>query len=1120
MSVQQVDALDASNEAIVIHDSDDPAEGGGATLQDIVDQAVAIEQAIGDETTASEQPDSLVAATVLERLTALVDALQEGQADDQIRVDLTNNNANLATTGDLGTLTSVLRDKNTSSQEADSSVAATTIERLSALVDALASGQASDEIRVELIEDSLTTQLEVNDSAVGSEGAASEEADSSVAATVIERLSALVDALQEGQADDQIRVDLTNNNSDVATTGDIAALEATIGDDTTASENPDSATAATVIERLSALTDALTTGQADDQLRVDLTNNNSDVATSSDVQSLESAVGDETTAAQEPDSTIAATLIERVTALTDALTSGQADDAVRVSLAQDILSGNLDVNIGGQDSQVAVQLASDSLTANLDVDLAEASAEPLDVSGATVPTEQQTPVQLESSTGTNIDPATEQTVSAIKTAAEALDDALASNGTDTLQVSTPSPIDASAAEIDVDLNSQSLSNLSVDLAQDSLTGNLDVDLAEASAEPIDVSGATVPTEQQSPIKLEDSGGAAINPATEAAVSAVEAAIGDETTPAQQADSSLAATLIQRVTALVDALQSGQADDEIRVALASDLLSGNLDVNLNGQSGSVNVNLSSDSLAGALDVDIAANSNGTLQVEQQSPVKLEDGAGNTIDPLSAGDQPLDVSQAELDINLNSQSLSRVATVLQATDGTSYGEVGRTGDAVRAHLAGQDGEISVSLTNDSLGANLDVDLSEVSAGTLAVEQQTPVQVEDSSGTNIDPATSGDVSAVEAAIGDESTASEQADSGVSATLIERVTALVDALTSGQADDELRVALASDLLSGNIDVDIAGQSGPNLTVELAADSLTSGLDVDIAEQTSGALDVSGATVPTEQQSPVQLETSGGANIDPATEQTVTAIKAAAEALDDALASNGTDEVRVTSPNPLDASAAEIDVDLNSQSLQNVSVELSQDSLSDNLDVDLAAASAEPLDVSGATVPTEQQSPVGIEDPQGTQIQPATDPGIRGGATQQDIVDAIYESALAQQSVNEKGILITDATSARTTDTQTSGAYKGVMVFVNVNNIGGTSPELTARIQRKTPGGVVQNVISTGALTASGLSTLQVHPSLSDSSNKRAGELLGREWRVDVGIKTSAGDESYQYDIEYTYVN
>jgi hypothetical protein len=358
-------------------------------------------------------------------------------------------------------------------------------------------------------------------------------------------------------------------------------------------------------------------------------------------------------------------------------------------------------------------------------------------------------------------------------------------------------------------------------------------------------------------------------------------------------------------------------------------------------------------------------------------------------------------------------------------------------------------------------------------MATEQVTVIEGDGSSDSvtvTDDPVEDATVRAVKQAIGDETTASEQADSTVAATLLERVTALVDALTSGQSDDEVRVALASDLLTGNIDVDVSNQSSGNLTVELAADSLTGGLDVDLAAQTSGALDVSGETVPTEQQTPIQLESSSGANIDPATEQTVDAIKTAAQALDDALASNGTDEIRVTSPSPLDvsasevdvdlnsqtlanlsvdlnaqsgpaldvsgatvtvtddgaltlaandgtdigdvgiedispvtgqatksgslpvtlasdedtvnvqedtaldASAAEIDVDLNSQSLQNVSVDLASDSLANPIDVDISSASAEPLDVSGATVPTEQQSPVKVEDSGGAAIDPATE--------------------------------------------------------------------------------------------------------------------------------------------------
>lgn len=143
----------------------------------------------------------------------------------------------------------------------------------------------------------------------------------------------------------------------------------------------------------------------------------------------------------------------------------------------------------------------------------------------------------------------------------------------------------------------------------------------------------------------------------------------------------------------------------------------------------------------------------------------------------------------------------------------------------------------------------------------------------------------------------------------------------------------------------------------------------------------------------------------------------------------------------------------------------------------------------------------------------------IRGGASLQDIIDAVDQSALAQRSVNEEGTLLTDATTAQTTAVQTSGEYKGVMLFVNIDSISGTSPSLTAKIQRETPGGVYQDVLSTGALSNSGLTTLQVHPSLTDAANEKAGELLGRDWRVDVILDTADGDESYQYDIEYTYV-
>jgi hypothetical protein len=238
-------------------------------------------------------------------------------------------------------------------------------------------------------------------------------------------------------------------------------------------------------------------------------------------------------------------------------------DEVRVALTADDLPGTLDVSVEDQTGDVAITLDGETVTVSVD------SLPSVDISSQ--------------SAGI----ATESTLDAIKVAAQALDDALASSGTDEIRVTSPSPLDvsgatvtvtddgaltlaandgidigdvgiedispvtgqatksgslpvtlasdedtvsvqedtaldASAAEIDVNLNSQSLQNVSVDLASDSLANPIDVDIASASAEPIDVSGATVPTEQQSPVKIEDSGGAAIDPATEQKLESVRA----------------------------------------------------------------------------------------------------------------------------------------------------------------------------------------------------------------------------------------------------------------------------------------------------------------------------------------------------------------------------------------------------------------------------------------------------------------------------------------------------------------------------------------------------------------------------------------------------------------------
>jgi len=476
------------------------------------------------------------------------------------------------------------------------------------------------------------------------------------------------------------------------------------------------------------------------------------------VRAVKQVIGDETTASEQADSTVAATLLERVTALVDALTSGQADDEVRVALTTDLLSGNIDVDVANQSSgNLTVELAADSLTGNLDVDLAAQTSGALDVSGATVPTEQQTPIQLESSSGTNIDPATEGTVDAIKTAAQALDDALASSGTDEIRVTSPSPLDVSASEVDVNLNSQTFTNLSVDLNAQ-------------SGPALDVSGATVTVTDDGALTLAANDGTDIG----------DVGIEDISPVTGQATKS---------GSLPVTLASDEDTVNVQEDTALDASAAEIDVDLNSQSlQNVSVDLASDSLANPIDVDISSASaepldvsGATVPTEQQSPVKVEDSGGTSIDP--ATEQKLETVRSLLD-------------------------------------------------------KLDDALASVASDTLRTEQQSPVGIEDNAGTQVDPATSSDVQAVESAVGDESTASQEADSSLSATAIERLTALMDALESGRATDEIRVSSvkgATPVPTPIVERKLISSAGSPEAVRGSTTSLGSGAEVRALPTNSG---------------------------------------------------------------------------------------------------------------------------------------------------------------------------------------------------------------------------------------------------------------------------------------------
>jgi len=150
-----------------------------------------------------------------------------------------------------------------------------------------------------------------------------------------------------------------------------------------------------------------------------------------------------------------------------------ADDLGGLSIALDEISGQAQsaVDVANQIDQIQNTLSSQTITVTDDGNLAIATLpEPIDVSASEVD------VDLNS-----------QTIGSLTVTD---DGSLAIS-------SLPEPIDASGSEIDVDLNSQTLSPLTI-----TDDGNLSVATWDAG---------TLPTEQQTPVGVEDSTGAQIDP---------------------------------------------------------------------------------------------------------------------------------------------------------------------------------------------------------------------------------------------------------------------------------------------------------------------------------------------------------------------------------------------------------------------------------------------------------------------------------------------------------------------------------------------------------------------------------------------------------------------------------
>jgi hypothetical protein len=109
---------------------------------------------------------------------------------------------------------------------------------------------------------------------------------------------------------------------------------------------------------------------------------------------------------------------------------------------------------------------------------------------------------------------------------------------------------------------------------------------------------------------------------------------------------------------------------------------------------------------------------------------------------------------------------------------------------------------------------------------------------------------------------------------------------------------------------------------------------------------------------------------------QSAVDVAAAIDAIQDALASVGDDQLRVTAPNALDVSAATVETDLTSQTGRNLGKARLMDSSETLIDpateTTLSALADALASNAGDQLRVEQQTPIGVEDSTGSQVDPA----------------------------------------------------------------------------------------------------------------------------------------------------
>ena len=296
----------------------------------------------------------------------------------------------------------------------------------------------------------------------------------------------------------------------------------------------------------------------------------------------------------------------------------------------------------------------------------------------------------------------------VATKIDQLQSALASVAGDTLQVSTPTPIDASGATIAVQEDTPLDASGATVLVQEDT--------------PLDASGATVPIQESTPL---DVTGATVSVQEDTALNVSGATVAvQEDTPLDASGSpiGLADSTGTRIDPLTQAVLSSVATDELRVDLQADgvglLQTADQPLDVSGAT----VTVTDD---GSLAIDAATTD--TLSTEQQSPVAVEDTAGAQVDPalgadyldaqttgydlvasgdLTIGPGPVErgtgviIAARSTDTNAFSVSVEwqdSAGNVFQSESATDIGLNGITGDYARLVRKGP--QVQVTATDDS-------------------------------------------------------------------------------------------------------------------------------------------------------------------------------------------------------------------------------------------------------------------------------------------------------------------------------------------------------------------------------------------------------------------------------------